>query len=145
MKLKETANKEYRNTNLKESNPKSLDISFTKIIDDYKFGLPASSSDNINDKSKVQKIVKTLMYIREKKPHELIQQSKAQSIGGCEKCNIDKWKWSNDTIKNFFIERKIKEAFIVRAGDSRIFGTIVNNCFYIHAIEYKLGDIYHHS
>ncbi|MBR2147939.1 MAG: hypothetical protein IJ965_00605 [Campylobacter sp.] len=145
MKLKETANKEYRNTNLKESNPKSLDISFTKIIDDYKFGLPTSSSDNINDKSKVQKIVKTLMYIREKQPHELIQTNKAQSIGGCEKCNIDKWKWSNDTIKHFFTKQD-SQIFIIRAGsDSRIFGTIVNNCFYIHAIEYNLGDIYQHS
>lgn len=76
MKLKETANKEYRNTNLKESNPKSLDISFTKIIDDYKFGLPTSSSDNINDKSKVQKIVKTLMYIREKNPTSLSNRAK---------------------------------------------------------------------
>ena len=144
MKLKETTNKNY-NTNLKENNPKNLDISFTKIIDDYKFGLPTSSSDNISDKSKVQKIVRTLMYIREKKPHELIQQSKTQSIGGCEKCDIDKWRWSNDRVKNFFTERKIKKVFIVRAGDSRIFGTIVNNCFYIHAIEYNLGDIYHHS
>lgn len=144
MKLKETANKEYHNTNLKESNPKSLDISFKNIIDDCEFGLPTSSSDNINDKSKVQKIVKTLMYIREKKPHELIQTNKTQSIGGCEKCDIDKWQWSNDKIKHFFT-KLTKEVFIIRAGDSRIFGTIVNNCFYIHAIEYKLGDIYQHS
>lgn len=144
MRIKETTNKNY-NTNLKESNPKNLDISFTKIIDDCKFGLPTSSSDIFKDNLKIQKIVRTLMYIRENKPYELIQTKKEQSIGGCEKCNIDKWKWSNDTIKNFFTERKIKEAFIVRAGDSRIFGTIDNNCFYIHAIEYKLGDIYHHS
>lgn len=143
MKLKETTNKNY-NTNLKENNPKNLDISFTKIIDDYKFGLPTSSSDNISDKSKVQKIVRTLMYIREKKPHELIQQSKTQSIGGCEKCDIDKWRWSNDKIKHFLAEFT-SPLFIIRAGDSRIFGTIDNNCFYIHAIEYNLGDIYHHS
>lgn len=144
MKLTETDNKDCY-ANLKESNPETLDISFKNITNNYKFGLPTSSSDILNDKLKVQKIVKTLMYIREKKPHELIQTKKEQSIGGCEKCNIDKWKWSNDTIKNFFTERKIKEAFIVRAGDSRIFGTIDNNCFYIHAIEYKLGDIYQHS
>ncbi|CUU81837.1 Uncharacterised protein [Campylobacter hyointestinalis subsp. hyointestinalis] len=144
MKLKETANKEYHNTNLKESNPKSLDISFKNIIDDCEFGLPTSSSDNINDKSKVQKIVKTLMYIREKKPHELIQTNKTQSIGGCEKCDIDKWQWSNDKIKHF-LAKFTSQVFIIRAGDSRIFGTIDKNCFYIHAIEYKLGDIYQHS
>ena len=143
MKLKETTNKNY-NTNLKENNPKNLDISFTKIIDDYKFGLPSSSYILNLDTSKVQKIVRTLMYIREKKPHELIQQGKTHSIGGCEKCDIDKWRWSNDTIKHFLAEFT-SPLFIIRAGDSRIFGTIVNNCFYIHAIEYNLGDIYHHS
>ena len=143
MKLKETDNKDFY-TNFKESNPKTLDISFKNIIDDCKFGLPTSSSDNINDKAKVQKIVKTLMYIREKKPHELIHTKKEQSIGGCEKCDIDKWKWSNDNIKHFFTKQD-SQIFIIRAGDSRIFGTIYNNCFYIHAIEYQLGDIYHHS
>lgn len=144
MKLKETANKDCYNTNLKESNPKNLDISFTRIIDDCKFGLPTSSSYILNDTSKVQKIVRTLMYIRENKPHELIQQGKTQSIGGCEKCDIDKWKWSNDKIKHF-LAKFTSPVFIVRAGKSRIFGTIDNNCFYIHAIEYQLGDIYHHS
>ena len=144
MKLKETANKEYHNTNLKESNPEILDISFTKIIDDCKFGLPTSSSYILNDKLKIQKIVKTLMHIREKKPRELILTEKTQSIGGCEKCDIDKWRWSNDKVKHF-LAKFTSPVFIIRAGDSRIFGTIDNNCFYIHAIEYNLGDIYHHS
>lgn len=144
MRIKETTNKNY-NTNLKENNPKNLDISFTKIIDDCKFGLPTSSSDIFKDNLKIQKIVRTLMYIRENKPYELIQTNKTQSIGGCEKCNIDKWKWSNDKIKHFFTKQD-SQIFIIRAGsNSRIFGTIDNNCFYIHAIEYNLGDIYHHS
>lgn len=143
MKLKETANKNY-NTNLKENNPKNLDISFTRIIDDCKFGLPTSSSDIFKENLKVQKIVRTLMYIREKKPHELIHTNKTHSMGGCEKCDIDKWKWSNDKIKHF-LAKFTSPVFIVRAGDSRIFGTIDNNCFYIHAIEYNLGDIYQHS
>ena len=143
MRIKETTNKNY-NTNLKENNPKNLDISFTKIINDYQFGLPTSSSDILNDKLKVPKIVKTLMYIREKKPHELIQTDKTNSIGGCEKCDIDKWQWKNNKVKHFLAELK-SPIFIIRAGDSRIFGTIYDNCFYIHAIEYKLGDIYQHS
>ena len=143
MRIKETTNKNY-NTNLKENNPKNLDISFTKIINDCQFGLPTSSSDILNDKLKVPKIVKTLMYIREKKLHELIQTDKTNSIGGCEKCDIDKWQWKNNKVKHFLAELK-SPIFIVRAGDSRIFGTIYDNCFYIHAIEYKLGDIYQHS
>lgn len=79
MRIKETTNKNY-NTNLKENNPKNLDISFTKIIDDYKFGLPTSSSDNINDKSKVQKIVKTLMYIRERKNPTSLSKPKKNNL-----------------------------------------------------------------
>ncbi|WP_169999994.1 hypothetical protein [Campylobacter sp. RM9328] len=144
MKLKETTHKQTPFLNLRESKPEKLDISFTKIIDDLNFGLPASSSNNINDKTKVQKLVKTLMHIREQKPHELIQTPKQQQIGGCEKCDIKKWQFKELKIKNFLEQTAQSQIFIVRAGDSRIFGSINNNCFFIHCIEYTLGDIYNH-
>lgn len=144
MKIKETKQKQTQLLNIKENEVKTLDISFTKIIQDDSFGLPSSSSDNINDKNKVQKIVKTLMLIREKKPHELVQTPKKQQLGGCEKCEIEKWQWKKDTIKNHLKTITKSQIFIIRAGESRIFGSIYNNCFYIHAIEYNLGDIYKH-
>ncbi|WP_035144017.1 hypothetical protein [Campylobacter concisus] len=143
MKLKETKQKHALSSTLKESEPKSLDVSFTKIIKDCNFGLLPSSHNHINDKAKVQKIVKTLMLIREKKPHELIQIPKQQQIGGCEKCEISNWQWKERKVKNF-LEQVKSQIFIIRAGDSRIFGSITNNCFYIHAIEYNLQDIYKH-
>ena len=143
MKLKETKQKHALSSTLKESEPKSLDVSFTKIIKDCNFGLLPSSNNHINDKAKVQKIVKTLMLIREKKPHELIQIPKQQQIGGCEKCEISNWQWKERKVKNF-LEQVKSQIFIIRAGDSRIFGSITNNCFYIHAIEYNLQDIYKH-
>ena len=143
MKLKETKQKHTLSSNLKESEPKSLDISFAKIIKGCDFGLLPSSHDHINDKAKVQKIVKALMLIREKKPHELIQIPKQQQIGGCEKCEISSWRWKERKVKNF-LEQVKSQIFIIRAGNSRIFGSITNNCFYIHAIEYNLQDIYEH-
>lgn len=143
MKLQETKQKHTLPSNLKESEPKPLDLSFTEIIEGCDFGLLPSSHDYINDKAKVQKIVKTLMFIREKKPHELIQAHKQQQIGGCEKCEISKWQWKEYKVKNF-LEQIKRQIFIIRAGDSRIFGSITNNCFYIHAIEYNLQDIYKH-
>lgn len=143
MKLKETQQKRF-SRNIKESAPALLDISFTRIIADPQFGLLPSSSQALNDKIKVQKIVKTLMFIREKKPHELIQTTKQQPIGGCEKCVIDDWQWKNLELKNHLQSAAQSQVFIIRAGDSRIFGSIYNNCFYIHAIEYTLGDAYKH-
>ncbi len=143
MKLKEAQQKRF-SRNIKESTPALLDISFTRIIADPQFGLLPSSSQALNDKIKVQKIVKTLMFIREKKPHELIQTPKQQQIGGCEKCVIDDWRWENLELKNHLQSAAQSQVFIIRAGDSRIFGSIYNNCFYIHAIEYAPGDAYKH-
>lgn len=128
MKVKETQGKSP-NFFIKETKPKLLDISFAKIIDDYNFGLPKSSSPNINDKDKVQKIIKTLT-------HELIQTQKTQQIGGCEKCVIDKWQWQSKKVKNFLLATTQNQIFII--------GSFNQNCFYIHAIEYNLGDIYKH-
>ncbi|MGP1527632.1 MAG: hypothetical protein ACTTIV_02110 [Campylobacter sp.] len=142
MKLKETTQKRTLSS-IKESVLKPLDVSFTKIIKDCNFGLLPSSHDHINNKTKIQKIVKTIMFIREKKPHELIQTPKEQQIGGCEKCEISKWQWKEHKVKNF-LEQFSSQIFIIRAGESRIFGSITNNCFYIHAIEYNLKDIYKH-
>lgn len=144
MKLRETKQKQTQASSLKESKPRPLDISFTKIINDNNFGLLPSSHDYINDKNKIQKIVKTLMFIREKRPHELIQTQKQQQIGGCEKCEVQNWKWKEVKIKNFLEQTAQSQVFIVRAGDSRIFGSITNNCFFIHCIEYNLQDIYEH-
>ncbi|WP_033916604.1 hypothetical protein [Campylobacter sputorum] len=144
MKLKETSGKYPKNSFLKENYPEPLYISFTRIIKDLDFGLPSSHHSNINDKDKIQKIVKTLMFIREQKPHELIQTPKQQQIGGCEKCEICKWQWREQKVKNHLLKNAQSQVFIIRAGDSRIFGSILNNCFYIHAIEYTLGDVYKH-
>lgn len=142
--IKETSDKQLHSSIIKESQPRSLDISFTKIMPDDKFGLLSSSSATLNDKKKIQKIIKTLILIREKKPHELIQAPKQNEIGGCEKCNIDRWQWQDGKVKSFLSKITQNQIFIIRAGDSRIFGSIDNNCFYIHAIEYKLGDAYKH-
>lgn len=144
MKLREVKRKHPQTSNLRESEPRPLDISFTKIIKDNNFGLLSSSHEHINDKNKIQKIVKTLMFIREKKPYELIHTPKQQQIGGCEKCEVQKWKWKEVKIKNFLEQTAQSQIFIVRAGDSRIFGSITDNCFFIHCIEYNLQDIYEH-
>lgn len=143
MNIKETSQKSAPNSKLKENMFTRLDISFTKIISDSKFGLPPSTDQTINDKIKVQKIVKTLMFIREKNPQELLQTKKTQQIGGCEKCDLDKWQWNEQKVKNYLKDTQ-RQIFILRAGDSRIFGSIYNNCFYIYAIEYNLNDIYKH-
>ena len=145
MKLQETKQKSARLSNVKESSTALLDVSFTRIISDLKFGLLSSSSQVLNDKVKVQKIIKALMFIREKTPRELIQTPKEQQIGGCEKCQIDNWQWQSLALKNHLQSAAQSQVFIVRAGDSRIFGSIYNNCFYIHAIEYTLGDAYEHE
>lgn len=121
MKLKETTQKRTLSS-IKESVLKPLDVSFTKIIKDCDFGLLPSSHDHINNKTKIQKIVKTIMFIREKKPHELIQTPKEQQIGevfGSTKQNVS-YHISNILSEGELEHSSVKEFLTVRTEGTKI-------------------------
>lgn len=141
-KIKEHSNKALK-ARVQEYENKTLDLSFSLMINDKNIGLPHSTHNAINDKNKIQKIVKVLMLVREQTPEKLIRTPKASQIGGCEMCHIDKWNWCNNGAKNF-LKQLGRNIFIIRAGDSRIFGSFYKNLFCVHCIEYNLGDIYKH-
>lgn len=141
MKIRESKQVDISQSDLQEYSPRALNLSFTKMVDDAKFGLPSGNDKVLNDKKTVQKIVKTLMVIREKTAEELIQTKKSQQFGGCEKCRIDEWSWKSSSVKNFLSDISQKSCvWVLRAGDSRLFASINKNSLYIHCIEYKLGD-----
>lgn len=143
MIIKETPNKTGLSS-IKVTKPSFLKVSFSKIIDDNNFGLPMPSDEKVNNAKKIQKIIKTLLTIRSKTGAELVTTNKSNNIGGCERCDIQKWSWQNQKIKNYLKKISKNTIYIIRAGESRIFGSIEHDVFFVYCIEYKLGDIYKH-
>lgn len=143
MTIRETTSKTSLSS-IKDAKPSVLKVSFSKIIDDADFGLPAPSDEKVNNAKKIQKIIKTLLTIRSKTQNELIQTSKSSRVGGCEPCDIEKWSWEKQKIKNYLKNTSKNTVYIVMAGDSRIFGSIEHDIFFVHCIEYNIGDIYKH-
>ncbi|OCR88047.1 hypothetical protein CFT13S00388_02445 [Campylobacter fetus subsp. testudinum] len=129
---------------IEEPQNKKLGISFIKIIDNLECGIPHTRHDIFSDKTKLSKILRTIIGIKEKTLQELIETPKA-SEGGSEKLNIDKLSWKDISVKNY-LEKcgRDNKYFILRAGESRIIGYIQNNLFYIVCIEYNLNSIYKH-